>query len=479
MTSRRARIICLNADLFPSARGFGQTDDGLDDDKLEDLLAYFDPDGIFLTGTEYNSLALSTIDRVTDLPVFAPGWKQKTSSEDLNGISVFAVKSTNDLDALEHAEQNAMIDPTDTTVVLNNELSLSVDTESLQTTLQGLDDYKQHFNHLSGNYTHISGHLDGDYEHTWGDMNIYGAGPVETRNKPSITCLDIYANGRVTRDFLDSHKLGIQAINGLGPQTTRTLANEGYDSRDAIADANINDLEELSGIGEKTAKKYVSHARALEHNNVVRTDDDPLPGRAPLFIDIETDGLSPTIIWEIGVLDSKTGKYHDYMVKDPDEKGKAITQFLVDLTNKWGDRILIAWNGNSFDFKHLSTHIQRYAPDFMDAWNSTYKLDLLYWADTKGNAILPGRTNKLEHVSEALGYERNDTDLTGREVGERYRTWMRNPVDENELDWGDHKRYCEHDVRALAAIYEAIEDAEMAAMPGNDTTQRQQSLMDF
>jgi uncharacterized protein YprB with RNaseH-like and TPR domain len=167
------------------------------------------------------------------------------------------------------------------------------------------------------------------------------------------------------------------------------------------------------------------------------------------------------------------------MVKDPEEKGKAVTQFMVDVANKWDDRVFVAWNGNGFDYKHLERHIARYCPEFLDVWHSLYTLDLLYWADEKGNAILPGRTNKLEAVSEALGYTRHDTDLTGREVGEKYRAWMRNPNPENELDWDDHKVYCEHDVRALAAIYEAIEEAEMPATPGNEHGQTQQSLLDY
>lgn len=479
MTADPARVVCLSADLFPSPRGFGQSSSRLDDSKLEDLLEFFTPDAIFLVGTTYNSVAMTMLERVTDIPIFAPGWENTPQSETLNGVSIYSTPSVDDLNALSSAEANGMLDPSETTYILSNELSLEVDTESLETRLSGIDAYEDAIDSLDYNYSHISGSLPGDYEHTWNGMDIHGAQTVETQNQPSITCLQLYPSGRTTTKTLDSNKLGMQAINGLGPSKVGTLEQNGYASRDDIAEAGIDDLAELSGIGEKTARQLTGHARALEHDEVVLSDDDPLPGRNPVYIDIETDGLNPTIIWEIGVLDSETNEYHDYMVKDPDDKGKAVTEFMVDVTNKWNDRVFVAWNGNGFDYKHLERHISRYCPDFLETWHSLYTLDLLYWADGKNNAILPGRTNKLESVSEALGYTRQDTDLTGKEVGEKYRTWMRNTIPENELDWEDHERYCEHDVRALAAIYNAIAEAEMPALDGNTHGQKQQSLLDY
>lgn len=479
MANDSARVVCLSADLFPSPRGFGQSISGLDDDKLEDLIGFFNPDAIFLVGTTYNSLAMTMLDRVTDVPILAPGWNGSASAEQLNGVNVYSIADTDDITALTNAEQNGMIDSSETTYIFSNELSLEVDTETLETHLTGIDEYEHEFEKLDYNYTHISGKLPGDYEHEWRDMLVHGAETVETQNQPSVTCLRLYPNGRVTTEFLDSNKLGMQAINGIGPSKLRILEKNGYTSRNDVANAAIDDLVEFDGIGKKTAQKFTGHARALEHNDVVLNGDDPLPGRNPVYIDIETDGLNPTIIWEIGVLDSETDEYHDYMVQDPEQKGKAVTEFMVDVTNKWNDRVFVAWNGNDFDYKHLERHIARYCPEFLDTWNSLYSLDLLYWANGKGNAILPGRTNKLEAVSEALGYTRQDTDLTGKEVGEKYRTWMRNPIPENELDWDDHRVYCEHDVRALAAIYTTIEEAEMPALDGNTHGQKQQSLLDY
>lgn len=479
MNDESARIVCLSADLFPSPRGFGQSNTGLDDEKLTDMLGFFDPDAIFLVGTSYNSVAMTMLDRVTDIPILAPGWNGTATAKELNNINVFSISDIDDIAALQDAETQGMIDPTDTTYVFSNELSLDVNTETLETTLSGFEEYIENFTPLKYTYSHISGALPGDYDHTWSDASVHGAETVETQNQPAITCLDLYPNGRVTTEFLDSNKLGMQAVSGVGPSKVRVLEKNGYGTRDELANASIDALADLDGVGKKTARKFIGHAKALEHNDVVLNGTDPLPGRDPIYIDIETDGLNPTIIWEIGVLDSNTGEYHDYMVKNPEEKGKAVTEFMVDVTNNWTDRVFVAWNGNGFDYKHLERHIARYCPDFLETWNALYTLDLLYWANGNGNAILPGRTNKLEAVSEALGYTRNDTTLTGREVGEKYRTWMRNPIPENELDWDDHRRYCEHDVRALAAIYNAISEAEMPALDGNTHGQKQQSLLDY
>jgi hypothetical protein len=49
--------------------------------------------------------------------------------------------------------------------------------------------------------------------------------------------------------------------------------------------------------------------------------------------------------------------------------------------------------------------------------------------------------------------------LTGAVVARRYRLWARDRTPETELDWERHERYCEDDVRALALVYDALDDA--------------------
>jgi len=76
--------------------------------------------------------------------------------------------------------------------------------------------------------------------------------------------------------------------------------------------------------------------------------------------------------------------------------------------SKYDRTSLIAWNGHNFDFKHLSRFIRGHAPEYADYWsNSVFEYDLFDWAVRKDNAILPGRTNRVEDVAEALGHGRD------------------------------------------------------------------------
>ncbi|MFB6095510.1 MAG: ribonuclease H-like domain-containing protein, partial [Halodesulfurarchaeum sp.] len=83
------------------------------------------------------------------------------------------------------------------------------------------------------------------------------------------------------------------------------------------------------------------------------------------------------------------------------------------------------------------------------------------------NAILPGVTNRLSDVAEALGYERTGPPLTGAAVARRYRRWMLERTAAAEPNWDRLESYCEDDVRALAQVYQALESAVDGRPHGN------------
>lgn len=108
------------------------------------------------------------------------------------------------------------------------------------------------------------------------------------------------------------------------------------------------------------------------------------------------------------------------------------------------------------------------------------------WA--RENTVLPGRNNKLETVAEALGWEPQTTGIDGAAVGELYSAYQRewfataDPTSVTEPDWDRLEAYCEDDVRALATIYDALEEAARrepgsTSPTGNSSTQG--SLSDF
>jgi hypothetical protein len=145
-----------------------------------------------------------------------------------------------------------------------------------------------------------------------------------------------------------------------------------------------------------------------------------------------------------------------FFLPDPDEPGLVTVDFTAWHTANAARRSLVAPRGWGLDRDVCHEHILEHCPHYAEDFERTYRFDPYHWAVEQGNAVLPGRTNKLEDVARALGYERAEDDLTGAAVARTYRRWM---TGGQEPDWERFKRYCEDDVRALSVVYEALQDS--------------------
>jgi uncharacterized protein YprB with RNaseH-like and TPR domain len=303
--------------------------------------------------------------------------------------------------------------------------------------------------------------------------------------------VEVYSNGAVSVESVSPDSFGLRGIDGVGETRADRLRRAGYVAPIDVADAPPHELADLSGLGRSSATSIQAAAKAQAHDRVVPTGDDSLPYGDPIFVDIETDGKEPSCAWLIGVLDGGPEDGH-YMAFSEQEPGD--TAHLEAFCN-WMDangqgRPLVAWYGYQFDFPVLRDQIQQHCPEYLDRWDDWYQFDLLWWCRDKngGNVILPGRSNKLEPVAEALGWEPDTTGIDGGVVAEVYtayrRDWLsaEDPAGVSEPDWDRLKRYCEDDVRALATIYEACADAARRP-PGTSTesedTGTQGALSDF
>ncbi|MFC3959977.1 ribonuclease H-like domain-containing protein [Halovivax cerinus] len=274
---------------------------------------------------------------------------------------------------------------------------------------------------------------------------------------------------------------GIRAVAGVGAKTAGALDERGIRSKADLLETPVSELAVLSGIGETAAHRMHQHARVLETGEPCRVTAEPLPGESdadpPLCLDIETDGLSPTIIWQIGVYDPATDDHHAFVERtDPSEPGTVIESVVEWLVGTHPDRTLLTWNGWQFDYKHLGSFVERYVPAYCEAWDSIAKRDLYGWAVTDGNAVLPGRTNKLEDVADALGYAGSGTGLDGATTAAAYSQFVRTG---EPLDWDRHERYCENDCRALWTVYEALADTPISGASAAATPSGQTGLGDF
>ncbi|WP_254524658.1 ribonuclease H-like domain-containing protein [Natrinema caseinilyticum] len=482
---------------------------------LEDALEYFDPDLVYVVRERSDIRVVSRLRRAFDGPVISAAGPAEMRTETVAGVSIVFSSAPSLLGDLSDEQVDTAGDPWNAHFVVCDDLEPTTNAVSLDATLSGRDAVARYQSRSSAPTTFLTGALEASYDHVWeatveGDpvrLPVRGVAPLRRSGAAELACLTCDRRGSVAVSSVPADRFGLRALSGVGPATADRLRSTGYDTRAAVAEATAAELRSIDGIGATTAREIGSSARALAESRVVRRTDEPVPpapeGSTPLFVDIETDGLQPTILWLIGVYDPDCDDYVDFVDTEPtrDEPGAATREFVSWLAAEYDSPSLVAWNGHAFDYKHLERFISRYAPDYREYWDedvSTY--DLYDWAVRRDNAVLPGRTNRLEDVADALGCARSGTTaaLDGKTLAERIRRLLEGagtPTVEpdedaaagaSEIDWDAARGYCEADVRELAAIYDAIASArlertarspERNRSPADGTTQT--GLADF
>lgn len=472
--------------------------DALTPAQCRDAIAATAPGAIVTTGASARIRLRGAID--VDRPVLCPEATSDTEAPLIHGlgdVEMAVAGSHESLAVLSALDAEDRLDPATETYVLSDLLALSIRPTELATVREGLEEYRRALEtdgppaetSLAATATHLSTALPASYYGEWEGLTVRGAAPSDLDGAPAggdagesaVASLQLGPDGVVASERIRRDSLGLRAIDGVGEQRARTLRDAGYADRESLAGADVATIADLDGVGRQTAARLVDRARAFEDGTVLRRTDERLPGADPVFVDIETDGLSPSVVWLIGVLDPAAGddlaghderdsaRYRSFVARDPERPGAALEAFCEWYADHASDRPIAAYNGETFDFPVLAEQIERRCPEFRDLWASVRTADPYSWAVRDGNAVLPGRTNRLEDVADALGFdarsEASGSDdrappLDGAEVARIYREWQADPVAANEPDWERLNAYCKGDVRALAHVYEAIESAD-------------------
>ncbi|MEY7849640.1 ribonuclease H-like domain-containing protein [Natrarchaeobius sp. A-rgal3] len=471
-----------------------------DEPALFDLLSYADPDIVYVLREGADVRVASRIRRAFDGPVIAPGGPATCRTETVAGITVVFADSTDRLENRASADV-----PPDADYVVCDDLAPTTDRVALEASLEGLERIGEYQRESAAETVFCTGSFPAGYDYVWHReleegpvrLPVRGLGPIRRSGGAELARLRLGADGSVSVSSVPADRFGLGALSGVGPTTAERLRKRGYDSRRAVADASVADLRSIRGIGESTAVEMQRSARAMAESRVIRRTADPVApvGNDPLFVDIETDGLHPTVIPLIGVFDPDSGEYVDFVDSDPSrtDPGTATRAFIDWLAATHDDPTLAAWNGYGFDFPHIERFVARYAPEYREYWTEHVStVDPYDWAVRCDNAVLPGRTNRLEDVAAALGCERaaDAEAIDGRTFAKQVRRLIEapdsedptssvgepsptadercRPMDDTQLesepriDWERVRRYCEADVRELAAVYDALVSADPA-----------------
>lgn len=428
--------------------------------QIDDLLGAMKPDAVILSSSESNPQAFSEMSQTFDLPCLYPAGQNEgeITSMTIGGIDLVWMNTHESLFTVADKIKSGEINTDTPTFYITTDISVKLLPTKLKATLENKNYYTGFSNQSPGNPVFLSTKLDASYEQNWDGTLIRGIDTIDADLSVLIPVIKLYSDGLTSIETIRNSRLGIRAIESVGRKTAEKLVDNGYDSFEKIATTPKADFKLIRGIGKKTAERIQPHAQALAYDKVVRKTLDPLPGTDPVFISIETDGKQPTVIWQIAVLDSKTGEYHCFMHNDPNDKERVVGDFLDWYMRNTNKQTIVSWSGWDFDFKHIDHFTNNYADFFVDVWNKCNKLGLKEWAVDNENAILPSRTTKLSSISECLGYERSVADLSGERVAAVFREWVRAQNQNIEPDWELYDQYGKDNVESLKYVYDKIDE---------------------
>ncbi|QRV15360.1 ribonuclease H-like domain-containing protein [Haloterrigena salifodinae] len=464
---------------------------------LEDIDRTLEPDAIWVLGPAREPQAFARARSAFDAPAFHPPLetggnepvhRHVIADGDGAELEIAVAQSLRALRSDPEAASSTLGDGDDRTALVCDDVATTVRPTALETSLEGAETLASAF--PAGTVTTVlTGSEPAEYDELWHlepdtgtvrgvdhelraevgpldedcvSVRVHGAGPVEGYGRSrSIAVLTLTDDGVERVETHDVTDFGLEAVSGIGPKTAERLAERGVTTREELLETPLETLAGLPNVGRDGARTMHQHATVLETGEPRRLTDESLPGAdwspPPLCVDIETDGLSPTIIWQIGVYDPIADTYRAFVERDdPTDPGSVLEAFCDWLLGMHPNRALLTWNGWGFDYRHLGAFIAKHVPYYADEWESIPKFDLYLWAVKSDNALLPGRTNKLEAVADALGYEDAETGLDGAATAAAYQRFIRTGA---ELEWDRHEAYCEDDCRALWHVYERLQDA--------------------
>ena len=489
----------------------------LSDVAVNDAVSYFTPDAIVLPG-ERDSRGHATVRTAAEgIPTLQPQLGRSddrtirhrfdagdtdpraTDASATGPIELLAVQSGGVLTDLSEIRSSigSGLDPA-VTFLFVPELSVAADPTALSATLPYAEELAAvaTATATAGDLVVFAGGQPTGYHHVWTltsdsggtvECAVVGLGGTDS-GEDRIARLACTADGVVAAEAVPTDAFGLRALDGVGPRIEDRLGTLGCRTRRDVRDTAVAELADLDGLGRTRAERLHAHADVIESGEpLVLTNETPVrtrAGRPPLCLDIETDGLSPTIIWQFGVYDPATDAYRAFTERsDPNDPAGVLGEFVEWLLGTHADRTLLTWNGSRFDYPQIERFLRRYYPEYVDPWDDVWTDDLYEWAVRDGNALLPGRTNRLDDVARALGYEHAGTGLSGARTAAAYRRFMRRPSDPSaEPDWERHEAYCRDDCEALWHVYRAIETADRRDVTDSGAggaTGRQSGLTEF
>jgi len=253
----------------------------------------------------------------------------------------------------------------------------------------------------------------------------------------------------------------ISLASGVGPSFKHKLLEAGIHTVDDLARTPIENLVKIKGIGEKTAKKFSTNARALisGHHICIGTCEFPVK-RREIFLDLEGTGEQIgdeeliAIDYLIGVVtrEGNREEYLPFVANNLDGEGEMFQRFVNWLLKK-NDLILYHWH--HYERTHLERLAERYGlPDEAREILFGNLRDL--YRDAVSCFAFPTYSNGLKDIAMYMGYSWRDADVDALESIALYLQYVEAP-DKNKDKIQKVIDYNEDDCRATMLVKDWLE----------------------
>jgi len=230
----------------------------------------------------------------------------------------------------------------------------------------------------------------------------------------------------------------ISLDSGIGPSFKQKLIAEGICIVDDLANAVIEDLVKIKGIGEKTARKFSTNAQALVSGSHICIGTCEFPVKpTEIFLDLEGtaeqigDEELIAIDYLIGVVIREGNKeeYLPFVANNLDGEGEMFQRFINWLLKK-EDFTIYHWH--HYERTHLERLAERHGlPNEARVALSGNLRDL--HRDSVSCFAFPTYSNGLKDVAKYMGYKWRHADVNALESIAFYLQYVENPESNKDI----------------------------------------------
>lgn len=265
----------------------------------------------------------------------------------------------------------------------------------------------------------------------------------------------------------------ISLVAGISLKTKNKLIEHGFETVNNLADANMQELMKIKGIGPKTAPKFVYAAKAIQSKKPIIKDRDAIVfpnNKVEIFLDLE--GTDPSMVGEeiiqvdylIGVLvrvDSKE-KYMPFVARDFNHEKDMLVEFL-NFMKKQKDYVI--YHYHHYEKTHLDKMMTKYEID-----EKTRRVVFDHMIDVHkiatDSVAFPTYGNGLKPVAKFLGFAWRHKDVDATESIALYLDYIANP-NKNKDKLKLILDYNEDDCIATRVIKDWVEDVRVKGNSNN------------